>query len=106
VNDVAGNNNNGLLVPQARVALADLKVEVAQELGLRVSNGQDLQQTIDQRKYEIAQQIGVPLQPGYNGDVTSREAGAVGGRLGGHLGGQMVKRMIAQAEQALAARQR
>lgn len=101
---MADNNNNGLLVPQSRNALDDLKVEVAQELGLNVSSEQDLQQTIDQRKYEIAQQIGVPLQHGYNGDLTSREAGAVGGRLGGHLGGQMVKRMIAQAEQALANR--
>lgn len=78
-----------------------MKFEVAQELGLPVANLQDLQQTIDQRKYEIASEIGVPLQHGYNGEITSRQAGKVGGRLGGHLGGQMVKRMIAQAEQLL-----
>ena len=42
-------------------------------------------------KYEIANQLGVNLKQGYNGDLTSREAGSVGG--------EMVKRMISYAEQ-------
>jgi len=98
------NNNNQLLVSAAANALNQLKFEVAQDLGLNVSSPQDLQQRIDQRKYEIAAEIGVPLERGYNGEITSRQAGKVGGRLGGHLGGQMVRRMIAQAEQTLANR--
>lgn len=49
-------------------------------------------------KFELAQELGVPLQPGYNGDLPAREAG----RLGGKIGGNMVRRMIAFAEQVLA----
>src|SRR5690606_18815986 len=52
----------------------------------------------EQLKFELAQELGVPLQPGYNGDLTSREAG----RLGGKIGGNMVRRMIAFPEQVLA----
>ncbi len=32
-------------------------------------------------KYEIASQVGVNLKEGYNGDLTSREAGKVGGNI-------------------------
>lgn len=45
---------------------------------------------LNSMKYEIANQIGVNLKQGYNGDLTSKEAGSVGG--------EMVKRMIAYAE--------
>lgn len=96
------NNNNRVLVPGAQQALDQLKYEVAQEIGWNPASPSDLQQKIDASKYEIAAEIGVPLKQGYNGDLTSRETGKVGGRLGGRLGGQMVKRMIAQAEAALA----
>ena len=41
-------------------------------------------------KYEIANEIGVNLKDGYNGDLTSKEAG--------YVGGYMVKRLIEQAE--------
>ncbi|HEY3364203.1 MAG TPA: alpha/beta-type small acid-soluble spore protein [Symbiobacteriaceae bacterium] len=60
--------------------------------------------TMDRAKYEVASEIGVPLSHGYNGGLTSRQAGAIGGRLGGRIGGQMVKKMIAQAELTLANR--
>ncbi|MBC7075116.1 MAG: alpha/beta-type small acid-soluble spore protein [Syntrophomonadaceae bacterium] len=43
-------------------------------------------QQMDQFKYESAQEVGVTLQPGYNGDLTARQAGSIGG--------QMVKKMI------------
>ena len=42
-------------------------------------------QAMDQFKMEAASQVGVNLKQGYNGDLTSREAGSVGG--------QMVKKM-------------
>lgn len=45
---------------------------------------------LDNMKYEIARELGVNLKQGYNGDLTSREAGSVGG--------EMVKRMIAYAQ--------
>ena len=40
-------------------------------------------------KYEVANEIGVNLKQGYNGDLTSKEAGSVGG--------EMVKRLVANA---------
>ena len=53
-------NNNQINVPQAREAMDKFKMQAAQEMG-------------------------VNLKQGYNGDLTSREAGSVGG--------QMVKKM-------------
>ena len=49
---------------------------------------------LDRMKYEIASEVGVNLKEGYNGDITAREAGKVGG--------YMVKRLIEQAEKQLA----
>lgn len=45
-------------------------------------------------KMEAAQEVGVNLTNGYNGDLTSKQAGSVGG--------QMVKKMIKSYEQSLA----
>lgn len=38
-------------------------------------------QAMDQFKMEAASQVGVNLKQGYNGDLTSREAGSVGGQM-------------------------
>ncbi|MBC3517063.1 alpha/beta-type small acid-soluble spore protein [Neobittarella massiliensis] len=54
-------SSNNLVVPEAREAM-------------------------DRFKMEAANEVGVNLKQGYNGDLTSREAGSVGG--------QMVKKMI------------
>ncbi|MGI6049419.1 MAG: alpha/beta-type small acid-soluble spore protein [Acetivibrionales bacterium] len=35
----------------------------------------------DNMKYEIAGQLGINLKQGYNGDLTSREAGTIGGNI-------------------------
>ena len=61
-------NTNTLNVPQARAAMDKFKMEAASE-------------------------VGVNLKEGYNGDLTSREAGSVGG--------QMVKKMIESYEKNL-----
>ncbi|MGI6453464.1 MAG: alpha/beta-type small acid-soluble spore protein [Syntrophomonadaceae bacterium] len=53
--------SNNILVPQAKAAM-------------------------DQFKQEAAQEVGVNLKSGYNGDLTARQAGSIGG--------QMVKKMI------------
>ena len=47
-------------------------------------------QSMEQFKTEVANSLNVDLKQGYNGDLTSREAGSVGG--------EMVKRMITYAE--------
>ena len=57
---MSSKNTNKLNVPQARAAMDKFKMEAANE-------------------------VGVNLKDGYNGDLTSREAGSVGG--------QMVKKM-------------
>ncbi|MBO4384770.1 MAG: alpha/beta-type small acid-soluble spore protein [Clostridia bacterium] len=50
----------------------------------------EARRSMEQFKTEVANSINVNLKQGYNGDLTSREAGSVGG--------EMVKRMIAYAE--------
>ena len=45
-------------------------------------------------KYEVANEIGVPLKEGYNGDLTSYQNGSVGG--------YMVKKMIEAQERQMA----
>ena len=47
-------------------------------------------QAMENFKMEVANSLNVNLKQGYNGDLTSREAGSIGG--------EMVKRMIAYAE--------
>ena len=61
-------NNNQVMVPEAREALNRFKMEAANE-------------------------VGVNLKDGYNGHLTSREAGSVGG--------QMVKKMIESYENGM-----
>ena len=63
------NNNNQINVPEAKQAMYNFKHEVANELGIN-------------------------LKQGYNGDLTSRDAGSIGG--------MMVKKMIEQQERQMA----
>ncbi len=65
---MSSKNTNRLNVPEARSAMDKFKMQAANE-------------------------VGVNLKEGYNGDLTSREAGSVGG--------QMVKRMIESYEKSL-----
>ena len=51
------------------------------------------QEALDKFKMEAASEVGVNLKQGYNGDLTSRQAGSIGG--------QMVKKMIESYEQNL-----
>ena len=65
---MSSRNSNKLNVPEARAAMDKFKMEAASE-------------------------VGVNLKEGYNGHLTSREAGSVGG--------QMVKKMIESYEKSL-----
>ena len=65
---MSAKNNNQINVPQAKQAMEQFKMQAAPE-------------------------VGVNLQNGYNGHLTSREAGSVGG--------QMVKKMIEAYEQSI-----
>lgn len=64
----SSNNNNKMSVPEAKSAMNRFKMEVASELG-------------------------VPLKEGYNGDLTSRQAGSIGG--------EMVRKMIKKQEEQM-----
>ncbi len=50
----------------------------------------EAQAALDKFKMEAASEVGVNLKQGYNGDLTSRQAGSIGG--------QMVKKMIEKYE--------
>ena len=65
---MSSNNSNKIMVPNAREAMNKFKMEAANE-------------------------VGVNLKEGYNGDLSSREAGSVGG--------QMVKKMIESYENGM-----
>jgi hypothetical protein len=55
---------------------------------------QEAKAALDQMKYEVAQEIGVPLSPsGYNGNLATRDAGSIGGNI--------TKRLVQMAEQSL-----
>ena len=55
-----------------------------------VPNAKD---ALNRFKMEAASEVGVNLKNGYNGDLTARQAGSVGG--------QMVKKMIEQVERGM-----
>ena len=62
---MANSNSNKKLVPEAMNAL-------------------------DKFKYEVASEVGVTLKNGYNGDISAKDAGKIGGN--------MVRKMIQQVE--------
>ena len=53
----------------------------------------EAKEALERFKMEAANEVGVHLKQGYNGDLTSRQAGSVGG--------QMVKKMIESYEKGL-----
>lgn len=54
----------------------------------------EAREAMDKFKYEVANEIGVPLKQGYNGDLTSAQ--------NGYVGGYMVKKMIEAQEKQMA----
>ena len=50
-------------------------------------------EALNKFKYEVASEVGVTLKEGYNGDLSSKDAG--------RIGGNMVRKMIQQAEQQM-----
>ena len=58
---------------------------------MTTSNSGEAKQKLSKFKNEVASSMNINLQQGYNGDITDRDAG--------RIGGQMVKRMIEYAEQ-------
>ena len=69
-NTSSGSNTSSMAVPEAKEAM--------------------------KRFEEVASEIGVPLKEGYNGELTSRQAGSIGG--------EMVKKMIMKQEEQMSGR--
>ena len=65
---MANNNNNNIMVPQAKEAMEKFKMEAAS-------------------------QVGVNLKQGYNGDISSRDAGRIGGNITRRVIEEMEKSM-------------
>ena len=65
---MANSNSNKINVPEAKQAMYNMK-------------------------HEVAKSLGINLKQGYNGDITSKDAGSIGGN--------MVKRMIEAQERAM-----
>lgn len=64
----------------------------------KTTNVPESRQALDNMKFEIARQLGVNMKQGYNGDLTSRE--------NGYVGGYMVKKMIEDYEKQSAGMQK
>lgn len=59
-------------------------------------SSKNVPEALNKFKYEVANEVGVSLKDGYNGDIAAKDAGKVGGN--------MVKKMIQQAESQLSNR--
>ncbi len=55
-----------------------------------LATSSEMKQLLQNLKTEVASSLNVTLKQGYNGDITARQAGSIGG--------EMVKRMIAYAQ--------
>ena len=54
----------------------------------------EAKEALNKFKYEVASEVGVNLKDGYNGDISAKDAGKIGG--------QMVKKLIETAERQMA----
>ncbi|MBP2659278.1 MAG: small acid-soluble spore protein alpha/beta type [Firmicutes bacterium] len=62
------------------------KIDTMQELDATLPN-----------KYEVAEELGIPLDQGHNAELTTSQVGKIGGRIGG----QKVKMMIEMAKEQM-----
>ena len=58
-----------------------------------MAKNNETKKALEQFKMEAANEVGVNLNQGYNGDITARQAGSIGG--------QMVKKMVEKYENEL-----
>lgn len=82
---MAKKNRNKILVPEAKQELDLLKAKVTGSSNPEVT------------ALEVAKELGISLNEGYNGELTSFKAGKVGGKIGG----SMVKELVKMAQESL-----
>jgi hypothetical protein len=79
-------------VPGAAQGMQTLKAEVMKREGYQVDPNRP-----DNVKFEVAKELGIPLKPHGNGQLTTEDAGHIGGKIGG----SMVKELIRMAQDQL-----
>ncbi|WP_442956425.1 alpha/beta-type small acid-soluble spore protein [Paenibacillus sp. YIM B09110] len=79
-------------VPGAEQAMQAFKADVMKREGYAVNPNRP-----DDVKFEVAKELGIPLQSGYNGELSTEDAGHIGGKIGG----SMVREMIRLAQDKL-----
>lgn len=80
------------VVPGAEQGMQAFKADVMKREGYDVNPNRP-----DDVKYEVAKELGIPLKPGDNGELTTESAGHIGGKIGG----SMVREMIRLAQDRL-----
>lgn len=84
------------MVPGVEQEMQAFKADVMKHEGYVVDPNRP-----DDVKYEVAKELGVPLQPGDNGSLTTESAGHIGGKIGG----SMVREMIRLAQEQIVNRE-
>lgn len=87
---MARRRSNRLVVPNAGRALDQFKTDVMRREGYQAARP-------EQVKFEVARSLGIPLNPQYNGQLQTEDAG----RIGGQIGGAMVRELVRMAQQSL-----
>lgn len=80
-----------ILVPEARQQLDRFKKQVMKAKGFEAEDANSV-------KYEVANELGIRLSQNDNGELTSAQAG----KIGGPIGGNMVKEMVRLAQEQMA----
>lgn len=73
-----------ILVPQARTSMNQFKKDVMNSQGYEAKTPGNV-------KYEVAEDLHIPLTHGDNGELTSKEAGKIGGKIGGSMVQEMIR---------------
>ena len=76
---MAKRRKRKILVPESQEQLDLLKARIAHT------------DHPDRAKYEVAKDLGIPLNEGYNGRLASADAGKIGGKLGGSMVKELTK---------------
>ncbi|MDB5055544.1 MAG: alpha/beta hydrolase [Bacilli bacterium] len=94
---MAKKSRRRLLVPDAEQGLNAFKTDLMRREGYAVNPS-----STDDVKYEVAKELGIPLKPNDNGNLTTESVGKVGGKIGG----LMVRELILLAKEQLVKRTR
>lgn len=82
-----------IITPIKQLVFDDKKMEDSTMTNSNKTSVPEAKESMNKFKMEVANEMGVNLKQGYNGDLTSKEAGSIGG--------EMVRQMIKNQEQQM-----